>query len=92
MKKINIDFLIILFFLNILLISTNHTNSSNQTIEKKKYISYFLNSTIKTLDDNNFDKEVMKGIFHNYIILFTVKKCEICNKIITRLENVQKNI
>ena len=90
MKKIKIDFLVIFIFLNIQLINTNNTNSSNQTIEKKKYISYFLNSTIKTLDDNNFDKEVMKGIFHNYIILFTVKKCEICNKIITSLENVQK--
>ena len=42
------------------------------------------------MDDNNFDKEVIKGILHNYIILFTVKKCEICNKIITSLENVQK--
>lgn len=90
MKKIKIDFLIIFIFLNIQLISPNHTNSSNQTIERKKYISYFLNSTIKTLDDKNFDKEVMKGILHNYIILFTVKKCEICNKIITSLENVQQ--
>ena len=94
MKKIKIYFLIIFIFIfcNIQLIRTNQTNSSNQTIEKRKYVSYFLNSTIKTLDDNNFDKEVIKGILHNYIILFTVKKCEICNKIITSLENVQKNI
>jgi hypothetical protein len=58
--------------------------------ERKKYISFFLNSTVETLDDENFDKKVQKGIFHNYIILFTVKKCDICNKIITTLENVQK--
>ena len=90
MKKIKIDFLIIFIFLNIQLINTNHTNSTNQTKEKKKYISYFLNSTIKTLDNNNLDKEVIKVIFHNYIILFTVKKCEMCNRIITNLENVQQ--
>ena len=82
--------LFIFFYFNIIKIGTSPANSSNITTEKKKYISYFLNSTIETLDDNNFDKEVVKGIFHNYIILFTVKKCDICNNIITNLENVQK--
>ena len=81
---------LILFILNIKIIKSNNTTSLNDTKEKKKYISYFLNSTIKTLDDENFDKEVLKGILHNYIILFTIKKCEICNDIITKLENVQK--
>lgn len=65
-------------------------NSTNITEEKKKYISFFLNSTIETLDDENFDITVKKGIFHSYIVLFTVKKCDICNNIITTLENVQK--
>ena len=67
-----------------------NTTSTNETVEKKKYISYFLNSTIETLDDENFDKKVQKGIFHNFIILFSVRKCDICNRIITTLENVQK--
>lgn len=81
---------LILFYFNLRKIESSPTNSSNETITKKKYISYFLNSTIETLDDDNFDKEVRKGIFHDFIILFTVKKCEICNNLITTLENVQK--
>ena len=82
--------ILILISLNIILANNSSLNSSNETIEKRKYISYFGNSTIKTLDDNNFDKEVLKGIFHDFLILFTVKKCDICNDIILTLENVQK--
>ena len=67
-----------------------NTTHTNETVEKKKYISYFLNSTVETFDDDNFDKKVQKGIFHNFIILFTVRKCDICNRIITTLENIQK--
>ena len=91
MKTI-VFFIILIIFIsfNIILVNSDSLNSSNETIIKKQYISYFLNSTIKTLDDNNFDKEVVKGIFHNFIILFTVKKCDICNNIISTLENVQK--
>jgi len=65
-------------------------NNSNTTKEKIKYYSFFLNSTVETLDDKNFDEKVSKGIFHNYLILFTVKKCDICNNLITTFENVQK--
>ena len=83
--------LLIFISLNCQLINGTPSNSSNETFEKKKkYISFFLNSTIETLDDNNFDKIVLKGIFHDFIILFTVKKCDICNKIISTLENIQK--
>ena len=63
---------------------------SNQTIERKRYISYFLNSTVETLDDKNFDQVVLKGLLHDFIILFTVRKCDMCNYLITTLENVQK--
>ena len=92
MNKIILFNLILIIFIsfNIIFVNCNSLNTSNETIIKRQYISYFLNSTIKTLDDNNFDKEVLKGIFHNFIILFTVKKCDICNNIISTLENVQK--
>ena len=91
MKQKNFFHWIIFILLNIKLIkSNNNITFSNNTQEKKKYISYFLNSTIQTLDDDNFDKEVVRGIFHNFLILFTIKKCEMCNKIITTLENIQK--
>ena len=54
---------------------------------KEKYISYFLNSTIETLNDDNFDKVVHGGMTNDFLILFTVKKCQICNQIIKILEN-----
>ena len=76
----------------ILLINNIKSNSSfsNGTIAKKKYISFFLNSTIETLNDDNFEKKVLKGILNNFIVLFTVKKCDICNSLITIFENVQR--
>ena len=90
MKKTYFFIHTLIIIISFIFVNCASLNSSNETINKKQYISYFLNSTIKTLDDNNFDKEVLKGIFHNFIILFTVKKCDICNNIISTLENVQK--
>lgn len=65
--------------------SISHHNSKNNT----NYTSYFLNSTIQTLDDKDFDI----GIHDNnidYMILFTVKRCIQCNDIIKETEKAQK--
>lgn len=87
--KLIIFFPFILLILQINYIKSN-TSVANETVSKKKYISFFLNSTIETLNDDNFEKKVLKGILNNFIILFTVKKCDICNNLITIFENVQR--
>ena len=87
--KLKIFFSFILLILLINIIKCN-SSFSNETVPKKKYISFFLNSTIETLNDDNFEKKVLKGILNNFIILFTVKKCDICNDLITIFENVQR--
>jgi hypothetical protein len=58
----------------------------------ENYTSYFLNSTIRTLNDNDFDIRVHANTSKPYLILFTIRRCGICNKIITTMENVQKYI
>ena len=66
--------------------SISHRNSSKNSTN---YTSYFLNSTIPTLNDKDFDI----GIHDNnldYFILFTVKRCVYCNDIIKEAEKAQK--
>ena len=57
---------------------------------KEKFISYFLNSTIETLNDDSFDLVIKGGMTNDYLILFTVKKCEICNQLIKLLEDIEE--
>jgi hypothetical protein len=56
--------------------------------KKEEYISYFINSTIRTINDDNFDKIFSTSLTNDYLILFTVKKCNICNKIIKTMEEI----
>ena len=67
----------------------NISTPTNKTRNRTNYTSYFINSTIPTLNDKNFDKAIQN---HNidYLILFTVKRCQQCNDIIKATEEVQK--
>ena len=93
-SKINSIFYIFLLIISFLKISCNEKNKvnnvkNNYTIHKN-YTSYFINSTIKTLNDKNFDTTIKHNNSINYLILFTFKRCPICNKIIKITENVEK--
>ena len=56
------------------------------------YTSYFINSTIRTLSEKNFDSIISlnnnKSI--DCLILFTLKRCPNCNHMIRLTENVEK--
>ena len=71
--------------------SDNKNNSihANKTRHRYNYTSYFINSTIPTLNDKNFDKEILNHNF-DYLILFTVKRCRECNDLIKATEEIQK--
>ncbi len=79
-----------------LIISSLQENKSNFTNPNKtiniNYTSYFINSTIKTLNYRNFDTIIKsKNDFSdNHLILFTFRRCPICNKLIRIVENVDK--
>lgn len=62
--------------------------NTNKTKTTEKYISYFLNSTIPSVTDDNFDKIIRGGYPTDCIVLFTVKRCTICNDIIKTIEEV----
>ena len=70
----------ILFVLNLIAIS--------QFICKEEdfNISYFDKSSIETITDSNFDQVMNAGIINDYIILFTIKKCEGCDQVLKSLE------
>ena len=56
------------------------------------YTSYFINSTLRTISDKNFDTIIFSNnsnIF-DYLILFTLKRCPNCNSAIKITENVEK--
>ena len=87
-------FIIFVFLaLNGLLISCLDKNISNHNSQKNNinvnYTSYFINSTIRTVNNKNFDTFISDST-KNYLILFTFKRCPICNKLITIFENVEK--
>jgi len=62
----------------------------NKLPEKNNYTSFFLNSSIQTLNNSNFDKIINKGLNDTFIVLFTVKRCKICNDVLLILEQIQK--
>ena len=92
-KYFHINYFILLILISLISSKniTNNNNNNNKTKAKdKKYISYYLNSTIPTITDNNFDT-IIKSFYYNdtdLIILFTVKRCTKCNEIIKSLEEV----
>ena len=94
MKKLNLIFIInIILFKNIF----NFTNffslnkkEKNKIKNTTNYTSFFLNSTIQNINDSYFDKIINQNKNnYSFVILFTVKRCNICNKIITLFENIQ---
>ena len=56
------------------------------------YTSYFINSTIRTLSDKNFDFIINSNNSESfdYLILFTLRRCPNCNHIMRIVENVEK--
>ena len=92
MKKLNLIFIInIILFKNI----NNFTNffslkkkEKNKIKKNNNYTSFFLNSSIQNINDSYFDK-IINNNNYSFVILFTVKRCKICNKIITLIENIQ---
>jgi len=81
----------ILFLLEfIIIIKINCIEPLDKKVKKEKFISYFLNSTIETINDENFDLIIKGGKTNDFLILFTVKKCQICNQIIKLLEETSE--
>ena len=88
-SKISSFYIFLILTITILKIACiNENNSINKNIQTN-YTSYFINSTIKTLNNNNFDSIINPNNSINYLILFTVRRCPICNKIIRITENVE---
>jgi hypothetical protein len=84
----NLLYLIIIFSKSYC--ETNNTLRKNYII-KENYTSYFVNSTIRTLSERNFDIVINHNKSIDYLILFTFRRCPHCNKVITITENVEKN-
>ena len=55
------------------------------------YTSYFINSTIRTLSDKNFDAIISlnNNKSYDYVILFTLRRCPNCNHVMKITENVE---
>ena len=67
----------------------NNSNPKNQNTNiNVNYTSYFINSTIISLNYKNFDRYIYDS-FKSYLILFTFKRCPVCNNLIRVLENVE---
>jgi len=90
-----------IFSLKIILISLTFLKSicHQENITQKKssiylnYTSYFINSTIRSLSDKNFDTIISHQNGNNpydYLILFTLKRCPNCNQMIRLAENTEK--
>ena len=88
-SKINSFFLFLFLTITILKISCIEQNNNINNNFQENYTSYFINSTIKSLNNKNFDTIINSNNSINYLVLFTVKRCPICNKIIRITENVE---
>ena len=82
------DFVLSLIY--IILISKYYCEKPLKERENEKYVSYFNNSSIETINDYNFDRVMNAGITNDYLILFTVRQCKVCNNILKILEEVSK--
>jgi hypothetical protein len=84
-----------LIFTNFKIFCLHNKEKKENTTKKNIYIqpnytSYFINSTIKTLNNKNFDSFINNDNYSNYLILFTFRRCPICNKLIRITENTEK--
>jgi len=74
----------------------NHDNHENITKKNSSiylnFTSYFINSTIRTLSEKNFDSIISlnNNSSLDSLILFTIKRCPNCNKVIKTTENTEK--
>lgn len=67
--------------------SINDTIDSNNTNHTSN-ISLFDTSKILTLNNSNFDRHIRKGRLYPSLVLFTIRKCSLCNHIVQTFENV----
>ena len=88
MKRISYFLFLFLLFTKILCLKGNKINDKIHI--NSSYASYFINSTIKSLNHKNFDTIIKHNSSINYIVLLTFRRCPKCNKIITTTENVEK--
>ena len=77
---------LLILLLNFLLIARFNTKQPPEPKSKEKQISRFANSSIETINDDNFDRVMNAGITNDYLILFTVKVCQNCDKVLSILE------
>ena len=85
--------LITLTFLKSICLQENITKKNSSIY--LNYTSYFINSTIRSLSDKNFDAIITHQNNNNnnsfdYLILFTLKRCPNCNQIMRIAENTEK--
>ena len=84
---------ILIIYLSILksLCIPENISKKNSSISLN-YTSYFINSTIRTLSDKNFDNLIKldKSYSSDFLILFTLRRCPNCNQIMRIVENIEK--
>ena len=82
-------FLLNLIFLKVLCHQENLTKKNSHIY--LNYTSYFINSTIRTLSDKNFDAIISlnNNKSYDYVILFTLRRCPNCNHVMKITENVE---
>ena len=83
MKK---NFSIILYFILISHFICKEPLDLKHKDKKEKTVSYFDKSNIETINDDNFDRVMNAGITNDYLILFTVKTCKVCDNVLKILE------
>ena len=76
--------------INLILIIKYICKEPIQQKNEKNKTSYFDNSFIETISDKNFDRVMNAGITNDYLILFTIKKCQVCDQVIKILEDSAK--
>ena len=82
-------FIYILIFLKV--VNTQENLTQKNTTIYLNYTSYFINSTIRTLSDKNFDTIIsLNNNSYDFLILFTLRRCPNCNNVIKITENVEK--
>ena len=82
-------FIFILIFLKV--VNTQENLTQKNTTIYLNYTSYFINSTIRTLSDKNFDTIIsLNNNSYDFLILFTLRRCPNCNNVIKITENVEK--
>ena len=82
-------FIFILIFLKV--VNTQENLTQKNTTIYLNYTSYFINSTIRTISDKNFDTIIsLNNNSYDFLILFTLRRCPNCNNVIKITENVEK--